>query len=252
MAEVTGPEINRQMRRIAPVLLGGAFLTFLAGLFLIYVHYRTDVNPLVLLVDPNAESGLPPYTGVYSNVGILMWWSAATVCILCGALLWSKRTVTPVSRFLLVLGLYSAVLCLDDMFLLHEEVGLRLAQYLDMTDNPHARSVLEAPIVLAYTALTTYVVLRFWPIIRDTDFLLLGASVGSLAASTGIDVAVHLFPGNVTRPVVADIAEDLLKLNGIMLWLAYAARTGCLRVRNRMNQASHNGGTRRTTAPCCR
>lgn len=250
MADVMGPEVIRHLGRIAPVLFGGALLTILAGLVLIYVHYQTNVNPLVLLVDPVAESGLPAYTGVYSNVGILMWWSAATVCTLCGALLWSERRVTQLSRFLLVLGLYSAVLCLDDMFLLHEEAGLRLAQYLDLSDNLHVRSILEAPFFLAYAALSVYVVRRFWSVIRDTDFLLLGAAVGSLASSAGIDVAVYMFPGNVSRPVVADIAEDLLKLNGIVLWLAYAVRTGCQRVRSRMNQVGRSRGTRRATSPC--
>jgi len=236
-AGATRLNILCQACRIFPILAGIGSLVVVAGLVLIYVHYRTPVNPLVLLVDPFAEVGLPAYTGVYTNVGILLWCASAVVWFFSAALLWQQPGTASLRCMFTSLGLFSAVLCLDDMFLLHEELGLRLAMAFNLTATPHARSVLEAPMFVAYAALGACIVLRYWDAIRRTDYLLLASATISLAASIVIDVGIYALPSEFDRWLyVADIAEDLLKLGGILFWFAYAARTGFLSVRQAMSE----------------
>jgi hypothetical protein len=226
-------KMDHQLRRIAPVLVGVTLLTILACFVLAYVQFRTSIRAALLLGDPVAVADLPRYTGVVSNIGILLWAGSTTVCLYSGALLWPVREGADRSRYLMFLGLFSALLCLDDLFLLHEELGDGLAILFGMP--PSANRALEAWAFLGYLALSAFMVLRYWPTIRRTDFLLLVAAGGCLAVSASIDVSHALFPSLFSGPFVDDVAkaaEDVAKLSGILLWCAYAVRASATGVRD--------------------
>ena len=85
----------------------------------------------MLLRDTNAEVYDPQghvmfYRGALSNIGILLWWTSTSICAFAAFLL---RTATAdLSRkrlgtaFLVYLSVFTGLLALDDLFMLHEEV----------------------------------------------------------------------------------------------------------------------------------
>lgn len=94
------------------VLLGAAFALAL----------RYDVSVAVLFRDPLASLGEPFYTGIMSNLGVVIWIGAAAVCGFGYLLLRRHGSDKGTAHFLLASGIISAVLFLDDFLMLHEEV----------------------------------------------------------------------------------------------------------------------------------
>lgn len=131
------------------------------------------------LVDPIALMKAPAYTGLVSNVGILLWSAAASVCLFSYAMYDGHHRVR---RFLLVSGLVTGVLGLDDFFLLHELVlpGLGIDQSL---------------IVASYGVMILVYLWRFRDIIMQSQFLLLLIALGLLGTSAGIDQFLPRFKG---------------------------------------------------------
>lgn len=219
---------GRQVRGVVATVVGVSLTTAAAGLLIVYVYYVKEAHPEVLLADPIAAAG-GRHVGIFTTIGVMLW-SATTAVLLYGAALVSRaRGLTRVPRYLLLLGLFTLLLCLDDFYFIHEDVGVALAKMLGVADNQHAISSLEAPYFLIYVAFTGFLILRYRDIIRRGAFLLLLAAGLCFGGSLAIDVGVHLFPGPITdhpkRLLVADVMEDLLKLAGIQLWLAYAVST---------------------------
>lgn len=126
----------RHGRARATLLTIGVSLTLAAALIglVLYIQATTDVSMGTLTRDP--LSGKPAYLGLLSQVGILVWAASAATCLLAAGVLRGA----PESRFLLGAGSLSLVLCLDDAFLLHDEVlplvgvseGLIYATYLGL------------------------------------------------------------------------------------------------------------------------
>ena len=108
-------------------------LTILLPVVMIYVVLDLQrVVPIKLLLrDANAEAhdptlGLLFFQGAFSNVGILLWWTAAIVSaftyFLLRIVLRTRATTRLSKTFLLYMALFTGVLVLDDLFMLHEEV----------------------------------------------------------------------------------------------------------------------------------
>jgi hypothetical protein len=158
--------------------------------------------------------------------------------------LWNADAAKEVSRFLTFSGLISAVLAVDDLFLLHEELGHLFAQYLGMPDDSRASQVLESVIFFTYGLVITAILLRFHTTIWRTEFVLLAMAIVSLAASIGVDLVVPLYPeiffSRSWGGGVANVLEELLKLTGILFWSAYFVRTGFRNVRGAMQQTGGN------------
>jgi hypothetical protein len=149
------------------------------------------------------------YVGALSNIGVLLWCTAASVSIFTSHALRRSARNEDLRRFLLWFGVLSAVLMLDDLFLLHEGF---FPKYLH----------LPQPLVLAlYGLLALGVLVRFGRSILSTDYRLLALALVFL----GLSVLIDLMPPiqSVYRPLL----EDGLKLAGIVLWSAYIVRT-CL------------------------
>lgn len=215
--------IAQQLRISLTLMSVAAAIVFAVALAILAVHYLTDINVLVLTVDPAAEVGLAPYVGVVSYVGILALWSGASVAIFSAvnAERRGRRTL------LLTLGLIMGLLALDDLFLIHEEIGLRLAT---AAGNEHDRSLWEAPVFAIYGGI---IVIWLWVFRRGilrTRWALLGAGFLALATSAAIDIGEYLLPNlAASTPWMAttiSIAEDLIKLAGLILLLLYATVTG--------------------------
>jgi hypothetical protein len=129
-----------------------------------------------VMEDPAGLLDFHPLTGLVSQLGILIWWSAAVASLVTAALIAPRGTGAPERSFLLWSGVITAVLVLDDLFLFHENLAER---YLGLG---------QRHIVVAYVVIAGLYVARFRSVLRSAaDRWLLATSVGLLAMSLATD-----------------------------------------------------------------
>lgn len=163
--------------------------------------------------DPAAIALHPPYFGVISNLGILLWSASAAVCFLSGVLLKLLRPARPDLRFFFtVFAVLSTVLCLDDTFLLHEAI---LPNRLPLVKIP------EPVVIMAYGLALVGSVVYFRKLLFKNQPLLFGLIVLLFAVSVGFDL---LLPPDLLSEDTVYLIEDGVKLLAIFLWLAYFVR----------------------------
>ena len=232
-AGVTRPSNSFGWRRrpgtVLPVVLMVSLATFAA---VCYLHFGQQVRAYQLMDDPVSYAKLEWYTGVLSQVVVLLWCASAAVCGFAGLLMRGSgdTRLCRLSQFLLLLAVSSLWLTFDDLLLLHEQVARHLVgrEYQDAG---------EGLLFVLYAVVMASCFWRFRTTIAQTEHILLAGSVVSLLASAAIDVGFQLELGgnNLFRETVLsvawgapviDIAEEMLKLNGAMLWFVYLMRTG--------------------------
>jgi hypothetical protein len=150
-----------------------------------------------LTVDPAAYWQFSRRSGALSHAGVALWFFAA------GAALFAASRLAETAgrrRFLLVLGVVSAALGVDDVLQVHEAVGEVVGAGL-------ADEVVQALYALAFLA---FLVHRR-AIVAETPWVLLAGAGGCFAVSLALDAA----PGD------PHVVEDGAKFVGIALWAAY-------------------------------
>lgn len=197
------------------------FLYFYAPIFFVllvtslFLVENPKISPEILFRDIATLANVPFYTGVISQLGILLWAAGATACFLALYLLKKFNFASSQSaRFLFQAGLLTAFLMLDDMFLLHEDVA---AIYL---------SIGQKKIYFAYFLIILSFLFFNRKEILSSPFLFLIASMGILGLSMSMDVITDTFHdvlavGGSFYERYEVVIEDGLKLLGIGAWLAY-------------------------------
>lgn len=237
-------QMRRQIRQLFPLLL--VVYVPLGLIFLVLILQRS-VPVSVLLNDTTYESGVPFYTGLLSNLGILIWMTAAAVSGFTYALL-RYYPDHPARPFLLASTLLTVYLTLDDFFLLHDEVFL---DYVGISE----------PIVFgAYILMVAAYVFAFRRTIRRSEYTLLILAGGFFAISLTVDNVQELLPGlytavrettdnpmvvveGVQQPVegavgnLRHVLEDGTKLFGIVAWCLYFVRYCTTQVRDLFKNA---------------
>ncbi|HVR28074.1 MAG TPA: hypothetical protein VMS86_00955 [Thermoanaerobaculia bacterium] len=179
-----------------------------AGLLVpIAARLRWGIPTENFLRDPAAITGAPPYVGLFSNVGVLLWAAAATICLFVAVLV--GRSSGARLAFWWYAGVLTLALLIDDLFLFHEVVF------------PYHLHVPEPLVYAAYGLATAGFLALFHRRILGTDAVLLGLALAWFAASLAVDHWGHLW-----LPRGFFLVEDGLKLLGIVSWLLYFARTG--------------------------
>jgi hypothetical protein len=204
--------------------------------------------------DPASYAKLEWYTGVLSNVVVLLWCAAAAVCGFAALLLRGsdETTLRRSSQFLGLLAVSSLWLTFDDMLLLHEQ----MARHLVGREYQHQG---EGVLFGCYAVVMAGCFWRFRTTIARTEYVLLIGSIVSLLASAAIDVSFQLEMNgnNLFRETILsvwwgasfiDIAEEMLKLNGALLWFVYLMRTGLSGVREVISGRVRETVTRGSTA----
>ncbi|MGE4492216.1 MAG: hypothetical protein AB7E65_07180 [Syntrophotalea sp.] len=198
---------NRPTHR--KLLLGLYVPTGLLMLATLAVSLHTGIPLAMFTRDPADITETSPFLGVVSNICILLWCATASICLF-SHLGVKKKGHKDLAMFLLVSGLFTGMLLLDDLFLLHERV---LPGYL------HWR---QRYIYLGYMTITLGYLAGFRKIIFRTDHLLLVLALGFFFLSVAVDCIAarwgHLIP-------VYHLFEDGFKLFGIVSWLGYFANT---------------------------
>lgn len=198
---------------ILPVAILVTFVpsSALIGAVLLADHFgKVDVAHVTK--DLAAVANLPPYFGMMSLVGILLWCGAAALCFLTVMVLDRISPEAAEKPFLLFAGLLTTMLLLDDAFMIHEWVAPR---YLGVSNEV---------VFAVYGAVLIAMLFKFRAVILRGDYKLLLTSLVLLAASVAVDKLhdYHLLErAGVASEGLRYAAEDALKLLGIAGWLSF-------------------------------
>jgi len=157
--------------------------------------------------DVVAIAGIHPLSGILSNLGILLWCVAASVCMFVAVTIRGK---VPRSTFLFLFAsaLLSGWLLFDDLFLFHEALAKR---YLGLNENV---------VICALGMFVSTYLVAFRKTILKTNYFLFIVAFGFLASSMLGDV----FLGRRLWRLLGHwsfLVEDGLKWMGISCWCSY-------------------------------
>lgn len=233
-----GEAKNRWIARSSfEILLAGLVVSLAVFAIVGFLHFDDRTPAYQLLDDPTDFSGVKWYTGLFSNLVVLFWCASATVCGFAGYSLKGSSSidVQELSRMLLWLCAANIWIMLDDLLLVHEQAAR-------LTFGKEFQHFGEGLILAIYIGAVGSLLWRYRATIVRREPLVLLAAVASLGASIAIDVGFQLELGgnNPFRETVLsvswgatviDIAEEILKLNGALLWFVYWTRIGLAAVR---------------------
>lgn len=155
-----------------------------------------------LTSDIAAIAEVPFYTGFFSQIGFIIWIMTATICFLSAYISKIYRGDRELRTFLFLSGLLSTILCLDDMFLLHEQV---FPIYLGLS---------EIIIFILYACLVVFLVIRYYATILKTNYILILVALFSFGSSIALDLVK-------INGLNSYLTEDGFKMTGIVSWFFY-------------------------------
>jgi hypothetical protein len=154
-----------------------------------------------------------PSTGLVSMLGLFGWAAAAGIALFTFAVVRSRETAL-MGWFFLAAGLLTLFLLVDDAFLLHEEIL------------PYGFGIRERYVKLGYIAIAAAFGLGFFRILIRNNVGLLAAAITFFAASVLCDTPMLMQSIGLWESATAIyLVEDGSKFIGIILWLAYLAKT---------------------------
>lgn len=186
--------------------------------FLAYVGTQQNAPVYEYLDDPVGYIG-KMYYGIGSNVGMLFWCSAAAICLFSGLLL-KRAGKAEFGRFLWFSGIVTAILLLDDLFLLHDRVI------------PLYTRVDQEALYIGYIAMLGLYLFEFRKTLLKTELLPLVLAFVLMSTSVFVDEAVENGWLGITYSPFSYLAEDGSKLLGISMWFLYFARVCWLQMQS--------------------
>lgn len=199
---------NFTFQKVTSLLLKDREVVVLAFFFwlsfqvaLIALHEVKGHPYFKLTGDPAAIAGAPAWFGFFSQAGLFFWSAAASFCALAYAVLRGHGGKPAPTRFLLATSALSALLLVDDAYLLHEQVLPRFG-------------VPEFIVLFGYVALGSAYLWFFRKLMLGSNYVLLLAAASGLVTSLLSD-ATHLYL------VDQHLFEDSFKLFGTIFWAGY-------------------------------
>lgn len=214
----TPPEALSPGRVAAGVLIPVAGLLVAALVLAGFVELRF----IDLTRDVFSTARIPVYTGLVSNAGAFLWVAGVAICLFA-------RGMAPAGerRFLLASTGITAVLLVDDFYMVHEWIG------------PNFLGIPEEAFYLAYGVMgASYMVLYRERIARGGAAGLLIATGVAFAGSLALDL-LEAPPA----PTWQTFVEEGLKMLGIGCWVSYLAIVASVSVR-RANASESPSGIR--------
>ena len=179
------------------------FLGLPGSLFLfLLISKKNGLNLSYLVKDISTSYNIPVYSGLFSTLGIFLWVSTFSICILTLSFL-SKNYKN--SKYLKIYKFSSSlnfIFLFDDQFLIHERNGLDLYFYL------------------FYSILLFLLISKIKKLITIDEIKYLISALLFFFLTTFIDVnPFELIQG---KWIIA-VLEDMLKIIGIYFWLIFFA-----------------------------
>tara|TARA_Y100000991_G_scaffold202987_1_gene177302 strand:+ start:21 stop:626 length:606 start_codon:yes stop_codon:yes gene_type:complete len=171
-----------------------------AILYLVILYFSNLYNiKLILVVRDLAQTcGYPIGIGMISNIGILLWAAAAAICLFTTC---SEGINRESSKLLLLGGILSSLLCIDDFFLLHDRyIG---PDFMNFT----------------YLAISFFLLVRFQAILKKIGLLNLVISVLFLGLSIFFDGVIQQVFNQSYE--LTQLLEEGFKFMGIACWLNF-------------------------------
>lgn len=146
-----------------------------------------------------------PFTGALSGLGIMLWWTSASIWLFSSAIHYALRA-TELFRFTLGFGLLSGYLAMDDMFQIHEHLA------------PFYLLVREESVYLLIASATLFLLVRFRAQLLRPGGVLFWLSLAFLAGSVAADQFIE--------PWLSEhdwhyLIEDGPKWVGIVSWCGF-------------------------------
>ena len=169
-------------------------LLYLAILYISNIH---KIKLSLVIRDLAQTCGYPIGVGMISNIGILLWGAASSICLFTSL----SESINRESSKLLLGGVFSALLCIDDLFLLHDRyIG---PDFLNLT----------------YLAISIILLVRFNRILKKIGIFNLIISILFLGLSIFFDgVIQQIFNQNYE---LTQLIEEWFKFLGIACWLNF-------------------------------
>ena len=190
---------------VAMLMLYGGSVLFLCAVAVI-AAYDLELRLGDLTRDPVAVLEGHQLTGLVSTVGILLWTIAASICLFSHIIYKQIRRSAFLARFFLYFGLFTSVLLLDDLFMLHEG-----------TYALHIHKMILFP---AYAAFLLLSMRYFQKLLLGRRSILFWAALIFFGASVGVDYLID-------TPFVSlsfnsgVFVEDSFKFLGIVSWTSF-------------------------------
>ncbi len=196
--------LTKPILRVTAIAILPAIITYI---LILYFSVKDGIDPVLVLRDPIQACDYPTIVGMISNIGVLMWSSATAICLFSST---SDLVSNIKSRQMLLFGgLLSGVLCLDDLFLLHD------------------RHIGQNFIYVTYAFLATFILIKFYKIILKLDGIAFLLSVIFLGLSILSDkFQESLFLSYSTM----QLYEEGFKFIGIACWLFFWWRASRLSI----------------------
>ena len=193
-----------------------AVVVLLSAVYLIHLQGYATVERMIL--DPAVTMDEQILLGAVSHLGVLIWAAAAAVSLFTWTALRTSPQRPVLASFLLWAGVLSAILGLDDLFLIHDRVA------------PVYAGISESVIYAAYGSATALLLVHFRDALRQTELLLLLAAMSAF----GLSVLADLLATALSLPGAPEeyLVEDGLKLLGVTLWALYLVRTAITLIRD--------------------
>ena len=167
-------------------------------LAILYISNFYNIKLILVVRDLAQTCGYPIGVGMISNIGVLLWGAAASICFFVA---FAEKTAQEDYKFLLLGGIFSALLCIDDFFLLHD------------------RYVGPDFLYLTYLTLSILLLIRFWKILKKIGLFRLVISIFFLALSVLFDRIIQdLFNQSYE---LTQLIEEGFKFLGIACWLNF-------------------------------
>lgn len=193
------------MQSLKPVIRPAVLLGLLPVLLVGLASGWFALEVRIFTQDATALAKVHPLAGVLSSLGILLWWTSASVWFFCATL--PHPDITPRQRrFSLHSALLSGYLALDDLFQIHESLA---PVYLGIPEG--------AVYALLGLAVASYLLIYRDQWLNRRGLLLLGA-LGLLAASVVSD-GVERWLWRMGH--WSYLLEDGLKWMGIVAWVLF-------------------------------
>ncbi|WP_318777726.1 hypothetical protein [Chloroflexus sp.] len=194
--------LRAHWRRNQSLMVVGTILSVGCALGVIGFARVTGVSEARLLRDIYTVANIPLYTGLVSNLGILIWCVATTIWVLSAYLI-RRQPSDPRYGLSVSAAAFTAFLLIDDSMMLHEVLL------------PRVTNLDEQVFLIGYALVAAAFAVYALPRMLRTDCLPAFIAAGLLAASYLIDVMLPFMPRYT-------LYEDVAKFSGIVFWAIYA------------------------------